>query len=113
MNSPFLPSITIPSTKGLLHEPKLTWDQVNEIRRRYVPHSRTFGLKSLSEEYGVSINNIHKIVRGQTWRVSKGDENVPPPFVELRTSQQISKAFSRLAESCDGLLVEQRRMHQT
>jgi len=98
---------------GLIHRPKLTWDQVNEIRRKYVPHSQTCGLKALADQYGVSINNIHKILRGQTWKVSEGDGNVRPPLAELRTPQQISKAFARLGSSFDNLRSELRRLHRT
>jgi hypothetical protein len=98
---------------GLIHKPKLTWDQVNEIRRKYVPHSRTYGLKALADEFGVSMNNIHKILRGQTWKVSEGDGNVRPPLAELRTPQQITKAFARLGGSFDSLRSELRRLQRT
>ncbi|AUR10508.1 hypothetical protein PhaeoP48_00495 [Phaeobacter inhibens] len=95
---------------GLVHEPKLTWDQVNEIRRKYKIHSRTRGLKSLAEEYGVSTNNIHKIVRGKTWKIIEGDENVHPPLTDQKTPQQFSKAFARLGGNLENLRNELRRL---
>ena len=88
---------------GLIHEPKLTWDQVNEIRRTYVVQSRTRGLKALAEKYGVSANNIHKIVRGKTWKVAEGDGNVPPPLTDRKTPQQISKAYAAMGKSLNAL----------
>lgn len=80
---------------GLINEPKLTWDQVNDIRRTYVLQSRTYGLKSLAAQYGVSANNIHKIVRGKTWRVSEGDGNIPAPLAGRVTTQKFWKAFGK------------------
>lgn len=97
---------------GLVHEPKLTWDQVNEIRRKYKIHSRTCGLKPLAEEYGVSTNNIHKIVRGKTWKTIEGDGNVSPPLIDQKTSREISKAFARLEGSFDNLRNELRRLQR-
>lgn len=99
-----------PNTIGLIHNPKLTWDQVNEIRRTYVIQSRTRGLKAMAEQYGVSTNNIHKIVHGKTWRVTKGDGNIPPPLAEQKTPQQISKAFAQLGGSFDSLRSELRKL---
>jgi len=98
---------------GLIHKPKLTWVQVNEIRRKYVPHSRTCGLKALADEFGVSMNNIHKILRGQTWKVSEGDKNVHPPLAGVKTPQQISKTFARLGGSFDNLRSELRRLQRS
>lgn len=56
---------------------KLTWEDVESIRRRYEPpRSRDWGyatrskrvtLKSLAEEYGVDVKVIHKIVQGRAW----------------------------------------------
>lgn len=97
---------------GLIHEPKLTWDQVNEIRRAYVLQSRTRGLKALAEQYSVSVNNIHKIVRGKTWRVTEGDGNVPPPLADKVTSQQFSKAMGMLGRSMDHLREELHRLQR-
>ncbi len=83
---------------GLIHEQKLSWDQVNEIRGTYVPHSRTCGLKSLAVRYGVSVNNVHKIVRGKTWKITEGDGNVAPPLAGRITAQQFSKVLSRYGQ---------------
>lgn len=80
---------------GLIHEPKLNWDQVNEIRRTYVMRSRTHGLKALAERYGVSANNIHKIVYGKTWKVLEGDDNTPPPMANKITPQKFNSALTR------------------
>lgn len=45
---------------------KLTDDAVISIRARYVP--RKTSLKSLADEYGVSLHAIHGIVSGRTWK---------------------------------------------
>ena len=88
---------------GLIHEPKLSWSEVNEIRRAYRHQSRTHGLEALAEQFGVSANNIHKIVHGKTWRVSEGDGNVPPPLADKKTPQQITEAFARYCQSMEAL----------
>lgn len=98
---------------GLIHRPKLTWDQVNEIRRDYVMRSRTHGLKALAEKYGVSVNNIHKILEGKTWKVQDGDGNVPPPLADRRTSQQASKAYGAMGNSLNELRAELLRLQST
>lgn len=95
---------------GLIHEPKLSWPEVNEIRRAYKHQSRTHGLKALAEQFGVSKNNISKIVHGKTWRVSEGDGNVPPPLANRKTPQQITKAYARYGRSMDALRNELRRL---
>ena len=97
---------------GLIHEPKLTWDQVNEIRRTYVLQSRTRGLKALAEQYGVSVNNIHKIVRGKTWKVTEGDGNVPP-LADRITAQAFTKALGQYGKSTASLRAELLRLAQT
>jgi uncharacterized protein YjcR len=66
-------------TKKLIHEPKLTWDQVNTMRTNYRWHSSTYGCRALAEKYGVSTNTVHKIIRGETWKVRPGSLDVPPP----------------------------------
>jgi len=53
---------------------KLTDEQVNTIRTRYVRNSRTDGLAQLSLDYGVSGTRISMIVRGKAWR------HLPQPF---------------------------------
>lgn len=95
---------------GLIHKPKLTWDQVNEIRRSYVRQSRTRGLKSLAERYGVSVNNIHKIVRGKTWKTIEGDGNVSPPVAGRKTQQEITKAYAQQGQSIKALRRELARL---
>lgn len=94
----------------LIHDPKLSWPEVNEIRRVYQHQSRTHGLKALAEQFGVSKNNIHKIVHGMTWRVTEGDGNVPPPLANRKTPQQITKAYARYGRSMDALRNELRRL---
>lgn len=98
---------------GLIHEPKLTWDQVNEIRRIYVLQSRTHGLKTLAEQYGVSVNNIHKIVRGKTWKVTEGDGNVAPPLADKVTAQEFTKALGQYGQSMAALRTELLRLAQS
>lgn len=97
---------------GLIHEPKLTWDQINEIRRSYVLQSRTCGLKALAEQYGVSVQNIHKIVRGKTWKVTEGDGNVPPPLSDRITARAFSKALGQYGNSMAALRAELNRLVQ-
>lgn len=98
--------------KGLIHEPKLNWDEVNEIRRQYVPQSRTHGLKTLATQYGVSVNNVHKIVRGKTWKVTKGDGNVAPPLADKVTAQAFTKALAQYGQSMAVLRAELNRLVQ-
>lgn len=45
---------------------KLTREQVEQIRARYVP--RKVGLAQLAKEYGVGTSAIHRIVRGTHWK---------------------------------------------
>ena len=45
---------------------KLTQQQVNEIRGRYVPHK--VGYAVLGREYGVDESTVYCVVRGKTWR---------------------------------------------
>jgi len=44
---------------------KLTWEQVREIRSRYIPGIIT--LKQLAAEYGIAFSNIHRIIKNQIW----------------------------------------------
>lgn len=46
---------------------KLTKEQAEEIRRKYVRQSRTFGTVALAREYGVSDVVIGHIVRGESY----------------------------------------------
>lgn len=45
---------------------KLTWADVLEIRRKYVPHKYT--APKLAKEYGVSLISIREIIAFKTWR---------------------------------------------
>ncbi len=86
-------------TENLIHEPKLTWEQVNAIRRNYRWHSSTHGCKSLAERYGVSTNTVHKIVRGKTWKPRPGGDDVQPP--KLKPNH--TRLFSSFAASTESL----------
>lgn len=44
---------------------KLTNEQVEEIRRVYVPHSRTFGARALGRKYGVHHTTIVAAASGE------------------------------------------------
>ena len=46
---------------------KLTLEQVNEIRERYIPH--VYGKKRLAVEYGVSPSVILRILKGESWKI--------------------------------------------
>lgn len=50
---------------------KLTPEQVNEIRSKYVPH--LYGKKRLADEYGVSTSLIFRIVNGKAWKQYQED----------------------------------------
>ena len=45
---------------------KLTSEQVQEIRSKYVPH--VYGKVRLAQEYGVSASVILRIIRGESWK---------------------------------------------
>ncbi len=47
---------------------KLTETQVQEIRSRWKPHSRTDGSHALAKEYGVHEDTIGTLVRGESWK---------------------------------------------
>ena len=47
---------------------KLTWEEVNEIRKRYVRGCRQNGSTALAGLYGVSNVSIMDIVSGRTWK---------------------------------------------
>lgn len=59
---------TARNTSGLKHEPKLNPEAVARIREDYAYRSRTTNLRTLAEEYGVSINTIHSVVLNKTWK---------------------------------------------
>ena len=47
---------------------KLTVEKVREIREKYIPHSKTNGIKALAKEYGVSRSTIEHVVYNTIWR---------------------------------------------
>lgn len=47
---------------------KLSKEDVNEIRRVYVPADKDFGTKALSEKYGVARQTISAVINGQNWK---------------------------------------------
>ena len=47
---------------------KLTREQVEAIRRRYVPGKRGFGTRSLAKEFGVAQSTLRAIVSGEHWK---------------------------------------------
>lgn len=47
---------------------KLTEEQVKEIRSTYRPKSKRFGLRSLSDKYGVTKSTIAGIIRRKSWK---------------------------------------------
>lgn len=49
------------------HNSKLTWEQVNEIRKRYIP--RVTSQRDLAKEYGVDQQVIWAIINNKTWRI--------------------------------------------
>jgi hypothetical protein len=52
------------------HCAKLTAEQAEEIRKKYVP--KIYPLRKLAEEYQVSIQSIHSIIKGETWKTGSG-----------------------------------------
>ena len=96
------------SKQGLLkHEPKLTWAQVNAVRRDYRWHSRQAGGAALAKKYGVSANTIHKIIHGKVWRVRSGDGNVPLPRLNRpnwKALLQVEERTGNLFDAIERLL---------
>lgn len=45
---------------------KLTWDQVVEMRERYVPYKVT--VRSLARDYKISVNQTFLILKGRAWK---------------------------------------------
>lgn len=50
---------------------KLTSEQVNEIRKKYVPH--VYGKKRIADEYGVSPSVVFRIIKGGAWKKYEED----------------------------------------
>jgi hypothetical protein len=61
------PKVLVKYNKPANRACKLTQQQVNEIRDRYIPH--VFGKKRLALEYGVSPSVILRILKGKSWKV--------------------------------------------
>lgn len=74
--------------KHLKHEPKLTIDDVNAIRREYVYQSRDHGIPALAKKYGVAPNTIYKIIRGKTWKADVRFGHAPLPDGQNRSYKQ-------------------------
>jgi hypothetical protein len=53
---------------GLHYAPKLTVEDVHDIRRSYRYRSRDANMRVLAERFGVSVATIFKIIRGKMWR---------------------------------------------
>lgn len=53
---------------GLHYAPKLTVEDVHDIRRTYRYRSRDANMRVLAERFGVSVATIFKIIRGKMWR---------------------------------------------
>ena len=47
---------------------KLTVEKVREIRKKYIPHSKTCGIKALAKEYDVSKSTIEHIIYNAVWK---------------------------------------------
>ncbi|MEP3525067.1 MAG: hypothetical protein ABJN24_06545 [Hyphomicrobiales bacterium] len=84
--------------KHLKHEPKLTIDDVDAIRREYVYQSRDHGIPALAKKYGVARNTIHKIIRGKTWKADVRFGHAPLPDGKNRSYKQEYQEM--LANTC-------------
>jgi hypothetical protein len=56
------------------HQSKLTQRQVDQIRARFTPFSRTDGARALGREFGVSAEQVHNILNGKHWPQLKGGQ---------------------------------------
>lgn len=50
------------------HSHKLTKEDVEYIKRRYIKRDREFGAVALANKFNVDRTTIHDIIRGKTWR---------------------------------------------
>ena len=58
--------ISVPNLSGEKNpRAKLTWNDVDEIRRKYIPKKYT--AKVLASEYGVSIGTIKRVIYNKSW----------------------------------------------
>ena len=83
--------------KNLKYEPKLTIDDVNNIRREYVYQSKTHGIPALAKKYGVAKNTIHKVIRGKTWKADVRFGHAPLPEGRNTNSKSIDKEMLCIA----------------
>lgn len=54
--------------RKLHHRAKLTFDQVQMIRKRHVPMCRINGAAAIARELGVSSGAVHNVVHGRFWK---------------------------------------------
>ena len=46
---------------------KLTWDQVDYIRKEYRPHDKEFGCKPLAKRFGINKRTLLKVISGEVY----------------------------------------------
>ena len=63
---------------------KLTVEKVREIREKYIPRSKKYGIKALAKEYGVSRSTIENVVYNAVWKhVQPLQENLLTDATEI------------------------------
>lgn len=45
----------------------LTFEQVEELKRDYIPWSKTKGRAAMATKYGISPNHVSRIIKGRRW----------------------------------------------
>lgn len=65
------------------HSHKLTWEDVNFIRRNYSYNNKIYSLNKLAQKFNVSKNTILKIIKEKTWKNDYG------AIVELVNTQPL------------------------
>lgn len=63
---------------------KLTWEQVNEIRRRYA--EETTPLRTIAQDYGISLATLEKIVSQEHWHTDPSAPTKRDPRLRLQNS---------------------------
>jgi len=61
------PRALVKYNKPVNRKCKLTVEQVNTIRSKYIPH--VYGKDRLAKEFGVSKSVILRILRGKSWKI--------------------------------------------
>jgi len=56
--------------ENILKKRKLTWVQIDEIRRKYIP--KKYSMKKLAEEYSVDYRTIWNIINHKHYNKTKG-----------------------------------------